>query len=236
MSHVVVVDDDPALRSRLRRLLEKEGFETTALGGGGALRELLRTRTADLVVLDLVMPGEDGLSLARFLRERFDHVGILILTGKGDPIDRVVGLEIGADDYLAKPFESRELVARIRSVLRRTAPRPGAAPRAAGRLAFDRWRLDLDRMALTRDDGAAAALTASEFALLARLARSPGRTLSRGQLLEAVAGRSWSPDDRSIDLHVSNLRRKIEQDPRNPRLVKTVRGFGYVFAAPVRAG
>ena len=222
MSHIAIVDDDAVLRRRLRVYLEKEGFEVTDVGDGAALRGLVAKRAVDLVILDLVMPGEDGLSLTRFLRER-SGVGILILTGKGEALDRVIGLEMGADDYLAKPFDLRELLARVRSVLRRVPP----AVRDGGCVSFKGWRFDLDRMSLTRYDGAPVELTAAELKILALLARNPGKTLSRDQLLKATTGRSWSPFDRSVDLHICHLRRKIGDE--SPSLIRTVRGFGYVF-------
>jgi DNA-binding response OmpR family regulator len=228
------VDDDAILRNRLRKYLQREGFNATALESGAALRDVIGQAPADLVILDLVMPGEDGLSLTRFLRERSD-VGILILTGKGDTVDRVVGLEMGADDYLAKPFDLRELLARVRSILRRRngARTPVGDNAAAKRLCFDGWTIDMDRRELTAPDGTAVHLTAAEFKLLAAFVERPNRALSRDQLLDAVADREWSPYDRSIDLHISHLRQKIEVDPKNPGLIKTVRGAGYVFAATV---
>ena len=223
MSHIAIVDDDAVLRRRLRVYLEKEGFEVTDVGDGAALRNLVAKRAVDLVILDLVMPGEDGLSLTRFLRER-SGIGILILTGKGEALDRVIGLEMGADDYVAKPFDLRELLARVRSVLRRAPP---DAPVRGGCVSFDGWRFDLERMSLTRDDGAPVELTTAELKILALFARNPGKTLSRDQLLRAAAGRSWSPFDRSVDLHICHLRRKIGDE--RPSLIRTVRGFGYVF-------
>ena len=226
MSHIAIVDDDATLRRRLRSYLEKEGFDITDVGDGASLRDLVAKRAVDLVILDLVMPGEDGLSLTRFLRER-SGIGIIILTGKGEAVDRVIGLEMGADDYLAKPFELRELLARVRSVLRRVPP--DAPVRNGACVAFNGWRFDLDRLSLTRGDGTPVELTTSELKILALLARNPGKTLSRDQLLEATAGRSWSPYDRSIDLHISHLRRKIGEEPKRPSLIRTVRGFGYVF-------
>jgi DNA-binding response OmpR family regulator len=184
-----------------------------------------------------MMPGEDGLTLTRFLRER-SKVGILILTGKGDPVDRVVGLEMGADDYLPKPFELRELLARVRSILRRvasdpaaTAPSDEAAPTNV--LTFDGWRLDCLRHGLMAPDGREVHVTTAEYKLLEALARNPNRALDRDRLMDAIAGRDWQPFDRSIDLHVSNLRQKIESDPRRPQIIKTVRGAGYMLAARV---
>lgn len=235
---ILVVDDDARLRNRLRGFLEREGYDAHALPGGAELRAFLNSRPADLVILDLMMPGEDGLSLTRYLRQT-SRIGILILTGKGEPVDRVVGLEMGADDYLAKPFNLRELLARVRSITRRMAARE--APSAAAEadpiqeevLVFDGYRLDIARRCLSRRDGSEVFLTGAEFNLLVALARRPGRPLSRDQLLDEVGGRSWQPNDRSIDLHVSHLRKKLEDRPRRPSIIKTVRGIGYMFSRPV---
>ncbi len=236
--HLIVVDDDATLRNRLKKYLEREGFRVTAADGGAALRAVMAEDDADLVILDLMMPGEDGLSLTRFLRET-SSAGIVILTGKGEAVDRIVGLELGADDYIAKPFELRELLARIRSVLRRVkgSARPAAPDdEAEDVVSFAGWRLDLVRRELTSPGGDAVHLTTAEFGLLAAFVRSPNRPLDRDRLLDEVGGRDWQPYDRSIDLHISHLRRKLEDDPRSPRLIKTVRGAGYMLAAPVERG
>jgi len=238
MHHIAVVDDDPTLRNRLKKFLEKEGFRATAVGDGTALRTLVADDAPDLVLMDLQLPGEDGLSLTRYLRERTE-IPVLILTGKGETIDRVVGLEMGADDYLAKPFSLRELLARIKIILRRVAPRaPEAADvgsaQPADCLRFGDWVIDFTAIELRDADNETVHLTTAEFRLLEALIRNPGRTLSRDRLIEAMADRSWDPTDRSVDLHISHLRKKIERDTRKPSLIKTVRGFGYVFAgAPV---
>ena len=235
---ILVVDDDARLRGRLRSFLHREGYDAHALPGGAALRAFLKNRHADLVILDLMMPGEDGLSLTRYLRQNF-NIGILILTGKGEPVDRIVGLEMGADDYLAKPFNLRELLARVRSITRRVVAQdaPGSAPKAGPAegniLAFDGYRLDVARRRLTGRGDAEIFLTGAEFKLLVALASRTGRPLSRDQLLDAVGGRSWQPNDRSIDLHVSHLRKKLEERPGRPSIIKTVRGTGYVFSRPV---
>ena len=235
---VLVVDDDARLRNRLRAFLEREGYDAHALPDGAALRAFLGRRPADLVILDLMMPGEDGLSLTRYLRENFT-IGILILTGKGDAVDRIVGLEMGADDYLGKPFNLRELLARLRSISRRIS---AGEPPASGRktdgsngdiLAFDGYKLDIARRRLTGQDGLEIPLTGTEFNLLTALASRAGRVLSRDQLLDAAGGRNWQPNDRSIDLHVSHLRKKLEEEPRKPSIIRTVRGAGYVFSRPV---
>jgi DNA-binding response OmpR family regulator len=234
MHHIAIVDDDPVLRNRLKKFLEKEGFRATAVGEGGALRSLVTDDPPALVLMDLQLPGEDGLSLTRYLRERTE-IPVLILTGRGETIDRVVGLEMGADDYLAKPFSLRELLARIKVILRRVAPRPvetGGVDTvsSADCLRFGDWEIDFTAIELRKADGEPVHLTGAEFKLLAVLVRNPGRTLSRDRLIEAMVERSWEPNDRSVDLHISHLRKKIELDARNPSLIKTVRGFGYVFA------
>lgn len=232
--HILVVDDDATLRKRLVRYLAKEGYRVTGAPDGQAMRRALDEAPAALVILDLVMPGEDGLSLTRYLRGQSD-IGILILTGKGDTIDRVVGLEMGADDYIAKPFDPRELLARVRSILRRRAgtTTPPAPAAEASLVTFEGWKLDMARRELTSISGEIVHLTSTEFDLLAAFIRNPNRALSRDQLMDAAAGRDWSPFDRSIDLHISHLRRKIEKDPRNPSMIKTLRGAGYIFTATI---
>jgi DNA-binding response OmpR family regulator len=232
--HILIVDDDATLRRRLVRYLNHEGYKATGAHDGQAMRRALEQEPAALVILDLVMPGEDGLSLTRYLRGQSD-IGILILTGKGDTVDRVVGLEMGADDYIAKPFDPRELLARVRSILRRQgrATQAPAPDSETSLVTFDGWKLDMARRELTSDSGENVHLTSTEFDLLAAFIRHPNRALSRDQLMDAAAGRDWSPFDRSIDLHISHLRRKIEKDPRNPRLIKTLRGAGYIFSADV---
>jgi DNA-binding response OmpR family regulator len=239
--HILVVDDDPRIRSMLRRYLTGEGFKVSDAGDGNAMRKVLAGATIDLVLLDLMLPGEDGLSLARAIRQH-SEVPVIMLTGKGDLIDRVVGLEAGADDYITKPFELREVLARIRTVLRRARPSSAALPSSAATgtageiLQFQGWRLDLVRRELTPPAGALVALTAGEFDLLCAFAQHPNRVLSRTQLIELVKGREWAAYDRAIDTQVGRLRKKLESDPAHPKLIKTVRGGGYVFAAAVTAG
>jgi two-component system OmpR family response regulator len=233
--HLLVVDDDREIRDLLTRFLRQHGFRVTAAADGRRMHEALADGRFDLVVLDLMLPGEDGLSLCRRLRAESD-LPVIMLTAMGEETDRIVGLELGADDYLAKPFNPRELLARIRAVLRRprgaAGPGTGAAGEEAGAvLAFDGWRLDVGRRELRRADGTLVTLTAGEFDLLLALAERPGRVLSRDQLLDLTRGREAQPFDRSVDVQLSRLRRKIEDDPREPRLIKTVRGGGYVFAA-----
>lgn len=230
---IFVVDDDAILRNRLGKYLESQGFSVKALSGGPELRSALTGGIPDLVIMDLMMPGEDGLSLTRHLREISD-TGILILTGQGETVDKVVGLEMGADDYLAKPFDLRELLARIRSILRRRpAGATPAAPQPANpsHISFAGWVIDCSRREVTGPGKKAIDLTSAEFQLLRVLAENAGRALDRDRLLDAIADRDWSPYDRSIDLHISHLRKKLGDDPRRPQLIKTVRGVGYLFAA-----
>jgi two-component system, OmpR family, response regulator len=238
--HVLIVDDEPRIRTMLHRYLTGEGLKVSDAGDGAAMRAILEREAIDLVLLDLLMPGEDGLSLARHIRQHSD-IPVIMLTGKGDLIDRVVGLEAGADDYITKPFELREVLARIRTVIRRTAPRAtgtASAPPAAvsEALVFEGWRLDLVRRELQRQDGAPVSLTAGEFELLRVFVSHPNRVLSREQLMDMVKGRDWAAYDRAIDTQVGRLRKKIEADSGDPTLIKTVRGGGYVFAAAVKAG
>ncbi len=236
--HILVVDDDPRIRTMLRRYLVEEGFRVSEVPDGGAMRAALEADPADLVLLDLMMPGEDGLSLARHIRQHSD-IPIIMLTGKGDLIDRVAGLEAGADDYIAKPFHLREVLARIRTVLRRgrtaaAAPTVEAAPAGEGEtLVFQGWRLDLVRRQLRRPDGQVVALTAGEFDLLRAFAANPNRVLARDRLMNLVKGEDWAAFDRAVDAQVVRLRKKIEADPSKPVLIKTVRGAGYVFATAV---
>jgi two-component system phosphate regulon response regulator OmpR len=225
----------------LRRYLEAENFKVSEAGDGAGLRRVIDSESVDLLLLDLMMPGEDGLSLARYVREH-RPTPIIMLTGKDDLIDRVAGLEAGADDYIAKPFHLREVLARIRTVLRRVSSAPAASPAAlssaseAALLVFQGWQLDLLRRELRKPDGAPIALTAAEFELLRVFASHPNRVLNRDQLMEQVKGREWVAFDRAIDTQVVRLRKKIETDPSHPMLIKTVRGAGYVFASAVTKG
>jgi len=231
-AHIVVVDDEPDIRETLQEYLGMQGFRVTALANGVALRRLVDSEEPfDLAILDITMPGEDGLSLARFLREHAD-VGIVMATASGETVDRFVGLELGADDYIPKPVDLRELLARIKAVLRRTrASAAGRAQEADERrvVAFGRCRLDLDAHKLFGEDGKEMPLTAMEFDLLQAFAERPNRVLSRDQLLELAHNRSWEPFDRSIDIRIARIRRKVERDPGKPQVIKTVRGTGYLF-------
>lgn len=233
--HILVVDDNRDIRELLGRYLAQHGFRVSPADGAAAARRILKSAAVDLVVLDVMMPGEGGLQLTRSLREAGD-VPIILLTAMGEETDRIVGLEMGADDYLTKPFNPRELVARIRTVLRRAQalPRP-REPAAAegGVLRFDRWRLDLVRRELLDEVGVAVPLSTGEFRLLAALLERPGLVLTRDQLLDLTRGRAAGLFDRSIDNQVSRLRRRIERDPARPALIKTVRGDGHSFVGPV---
>jgi two-component system OmpR family response regulator len=231
---ILVVDDDPRLCRLLARYLTSEGYLVRTAGNGEEMRRLVTEETPVLVVLDLMLPGEDGLSLARELRSRSD-IGILMLTGKHDLVDKVVGLEIGADDYMTKPFDERELLARIRSIIRRVAPATQETAPAGSVLTFEGWKLDLAAYELTAPDGSAVPLTTHEFQLLAALATHGGRVLSRDTILEMVAGREWTPYDRSVDVLVGKLRKKLGDDPRSPNLIRTVRGAGYKLTARVES-
>ena len=232
--HILVVDDDREIRDLLARFLRKHGLRADTAEDGKAMRRLLEAGRFDLVVLDLMLPGEDGLALCRHLRATTD-LPVIMLTALGEETDRIVGLEMGADDYLAKPFNPRELLARIKAVLRRAhaLPRPAGGTAAAQMRGFAGWRLDLVRRELRDSGGALVPLTAGEFDLLAAFVERPNQVLTRDQLLDLTKGRDAVPFDRSIDVALSRLRRKIEADPKVPALIKTVRGGGYVLACEV---
>jgi two-component system OmpR family response regulator len=232
--HILIVDDHREMRELVSRALVKDGFRVSSVGDGKAMRRALADARIDLVLLDLMLPGEDGLSLCRALRAKSD-IPIIMLTAKGDEVDRVVGLELGADDYVPKPFGSRELIARIRAVLRRNRERMApAAQDKPKRYKFDRWTFDADRRELLADDAVATPLSTGEFDLLLVLVEHPQRTLSRDQLLDLARGRAANAFDRSMDTQVSRLRKKIERDPASPQIIKTVWGGGYIFVPEVR--
>ena len=233
--HILIVDDNRDVRELRGPYHAQHGFRVRPAAGAAAPRRILKSAAVDLVVLDVMMPGEGGLQLTRSLREAGD-VPIILLTAMGEETDRIVGLEMGADDYLTKPFNPRELVARIRTVLRRAQALPRLREPAAaegGVLRFDRWRLDLVRRELLDEAGVAVPLSTGEFRLLAALLERPGLVLTRDQLLDLTRGRAAGLFDRSIDNQVSRLRRRIERDPARPALIKTVRGDGYSFVGPV---
>lgn len=231
---ILMVDDDRRMCGFVTKFLAREGFWADFALDGSAMRDALAATRFDLIILDLTFPrGEDGLSLARAVRADWD-MPLLVLSAKCETVDKIVCLELGADDYVTKPFEPRELLARVRALLRRAngACRAVAPAAPAGHhLAFGIWRLDLDRRELMRQDGTRVALTSHEFRLLAALAERPGRVLTRDQMLDLVANRQWAPFDRSIDVLVGKLRRKLE-DGGGAEIIKTVRGEGYVFTPP----
>jgi two-component system, OmpR family, response regulator len=231
--HILVVDDSRDIRELLVRYLEQNGFRASAAPGADHARRLMKTSAFDLAVLDVMMPGEDGLSLCRSLHHDSD-MPVIMLTARGEDVDRILGLEMGADDYIAKPFNPRELVARIGAVLRRanSMPKRGAAARG-GQILFDRWSLDTAQRELAGPDGTIVPLSSGEFRLLLAFIERPNVSLSRDQLLDITRGRNAEPFDRSIDNAVSRLRRKIEEDAKAPRLIKTVWGGGYVFTGVV---
>ena len=231
--HILIVDDDREIRDLTARFLRRHGFRATPAANGREMDTHLAEGRFDLVVLDLMMPGEDGLSICRRLRAQ-GSVPIVMVTALGEETDRIVGLEMGADDYVPKPFNPRELLARIRAVLRRSAAETAEAPER-GLLRFAGWTLDRAARDLRDPSGEPVTLTAGEFDLLVALAERPQRVLSRDRLLDLTRGRETVPFDRSVDVQLSRLRRKIEADPANPTLIKTVRGGGYVFAAEVAA-
>ncbi|MFQ6539168.1 MULTISPECIES: response regulator [Aphanothece] len=224
-----VVDDDPELRQMLHRYLGEQGYEVRCLADGQQLKARLENQRPDLVVLDLMLPGDDGLSLLRRLRDAGDDLPVLMLTGRGDGVDRIIGLEQGADDYLAKPFLPRELTARIEAVLRRRGQGPAGTPVAdATPISFGPWCLEPSSRNLLRS-GEPISITSGEFSLLLAFAQHPHRPLSRERLIELSRGPTSETDARSMDVQVSRLRRLIEEDPSRPRHIQTVWGYGYVF-------
>jgi two-component system OmpR family response regulator len=232
--HILVVDDHRDIREQLARYLRKSGLRASVADSAQQARKFLKSAAVDLIVLDIMMPGEDGLSLCRSLVET-GTVPVILLTAMAEDTDRIVGLEIGADDYVTKPFNPRELLARIRAVLRRAALVPrDRDPVDAETLSFAGWTLDVPKRLLTGEDGIAVPLSSGEFQLLVAFLKRPRMVLSRDQLLDLTSGRTPGVFDRSIDNQVSRLRRKIEPDPKTPELIKTVWGGGYTFTADVR--
>jgi two-component system phosphate regulon response regulator OmpR len=228
-TRILIVDDDPALLELLERYLGEQGFDVAGVPDGKAMDRHLAGHEVDLVILDLMLPGEDGLSIARRLRTSWPTLPILMLSARGDDVDRIVGLEVGADDYLAKPFNPRELLARLRAILRRGQPAAGVAAPGGEVHVFGDFRLDTAGGTLTRN-GERVALTSGEYALLKVFAENPNRVLTRDALVERLAGFERSPFDRSIDVRVTRLRRKIEADPSAPLYIQTVWGEGYRFS------
>ena len=231
--HILVVDDEPEICEGLHDYFSDQGFRVSTANSGPAMRDILESGSVDLVILDLMMPGEDGLSITQRIRKS-NNVGIIILTGKGDPVDQIVGLEIGADDYVSKPCDLRQLLARFRSVLRRAKGTNGTETSGYTQaLEFAGWTLDVGKRQLRSPDTSNVPLTTGEFQLLEALATNPNRVLTRDHLLEITKCRDWSPFDRTIDNLISRLRRKIEEDTKHPQFIKTVHGTGYVFTPKV---
>ena len=232
--HVTIVEDDPDVRALLAHSLGMDGYKVTALESGVGIEDALTNNPADLVIIDVGLPGMDGLTITQKIRRHSD-VGIIIVSGRGDLADKVVGLEIGADDYITKPFEPREIRARVRSVLRRGKARGAAAPADEEHVVFSfgEWKLDVTAQALSGADGQPVVLTSGEFRLLEALVTRAGRVLSRDQLMDVCYGNDTPAFDRSIDVCVARLRKKLNDDPRNPATIRTIRNGGYIFAARV---
>jgi DNA-binding response OmpR family regulator len=232
--HIVIVDDQPEICELVYNYLTGEGYRVSTASDGPSMRRLLQQYDVDLVLLDIMLPGDDGLSLARQLRAQSD-IGIIILTGRGETVDRIIGLEMGADDYLPKPFHLRELLARVKSVLRRASARTETSKVVPQSAVFNGWKLDLTSRELTAPSGEEVRLTTGEFDLLAAFVGNANQVLSRDRLLDLARNRASGPFDRTIDVQVGRLRKKLEDDPQNPSLIKTVRGSGYIFTAAVDA-
>jgi two-component system OmpR family response regulator len=232
--HILIVDDHREIRELVGRALTREGFRVSAAADGKAMRKILADSRIDLLLLDLMLPGEDGLSLCRAIRAD-SSIPIIMLTAKGEEVDRVIGLEMGADDYLPKPFGSRELIARIRAVLRRSHMEPSRTEQRdrPRRYQFDRWLLNTESRELLREDGVTVPLSTGEYELLLAFVERPQRVLNRDQLLDLTRGRAATAFDRSIDTQVSRLRKKLEHDPAEPQVIKTIWGGGYMLTPRV---
>jgi two-component system, OmpR family, response regulator len=231
--HILIVDDDAEIRTLLGTYLTRNGLKTTTVGDGKAMWRALDASHFDLVVLDLMLPGDDGLTLCRDLRAQSD-LPVIMLTARGEETDRIVGLEMGADDYMPKPFSARELLARIKAVLKRVRSLPpNMRPDESRELAFAGWTLDTVHRHLVSPEGVIASLSGAEYRLLRIFLAHPNRVLNRDQLVDMTQGREADPLDRSIDVQVSRLRHRLADDPKDPQLIKTVRGEGYVLAVPV---
>ena len=236
-AHILVVDDQKDICDVVQDYLSGEGYRVSAANDGAAMRRVMGQQAIDLVILDLMLPGEDGLTLARTLRDE-SNVGIIILTGRGETVDRIIGLEMGADDYLPKPFHLRELLARVKSVLRRASARSQEkqTPGSRTKVRFAGWNLDLSTRELVSPAGGDVRLTTGEFDLLAAFVNHANQVLSRDRLLDLARNREAGPFDRTIDVQVGRLRRKLEDDPEKPNMIKTVRGTGYIFTPTVEIG
>lgn len=231
-NHIAILDDDPEIRSLLEQNLRSSGFEVSTASTGRDLKTILEHQTIDLVVLDLMLPGEDGLTICRELRAD-SNIPIIMLTAMTHEADRIIGLEMGADDYLTKPFSPRELVARIKATLRRQGMIASQSEDRKRVASFEGWKLDVVRRELRDPDDVLVDLTSGEFDLLAALIDRPNRLMTRDLLLDITKGRQADVFDRSIDITISRLRQKIEDDPKNPQFIKTVRGKGYIFSAEI---
>src|SRR5689334_17353181 len=231
--HILIVDDQKEICEVVQEYLSGEGYKVSVAHDGASMRRVMQQARIDLVILDLMLPGEDGLTLARGLRDE-SNVGIIILTGRGETVDRIIGLEMGADDYLPKPFHLRELLARVKSVLRRVSSRSKEKPGPArAKAKFAGWNLDLATRELMSPKGVEVRLTTGEFDLLAAFVNNANQVLSRDRLLDLARNREAGPFDRTIDVQVGRLRRKLEEDPERPTIIKTVRGTGYIFTPQV---
>ncbi|MGH7096361.1 MAG: response regulator [Stellaceae bacterium] len=232
-AHILIVDDQKEIGDVVQEYLSGEGYRVSTARDGAEMRQALTQSPADLIILDLMLPGEDGLTLARALREE-SNVGIIMLTGRGETVDRIIGLEMGADDYLPKPFHLRELLARVKTVLRRVQTRSGEKPASARSQArFSGWHLDLASRELWSPAGQEVRLTTGEFGLLAAFVANANQVLTRDRLLDLARNREAGPFDRTIDVQVGRLRRKLEDDSQHPAMIKTVRGSGYIFTPTV---
>ena len=232
---ILIVDDDPRVLRLVSHYLQREGYAIQTAASAREAREQLSCLPPDLIILDVGLPGEDGFTLAREIRSQ-TNLPIIMLTGRTDTVDKVVGLELGADDYITKPFEERELLARIRSLLRRSQLTAPATPKAGGVACFADWRLDLTRHELFTATGESVYLTSHEFRLLQAFVLHPNRVLSRDELMDLIAGRDWNPLDRSIDVLIAKLRKKIEPSPAQPTLIRAIRGEGYKLTTEVVIG
>jgi two-component system OmpR family response regulator len=233
--HILVVDDDAEIRALLAEYLQRNGYRVSSAADGKSMWAMLDQKKPDLIVLDVMMPGDDGLTLCRNLRAR-SSIPIIMLTARGEETDRIVGLEMGADDYLAKPFNPRELLARVKSVLRRTRSLPAnLAPAEAGTMRFAGWTLDVRARHLISPDEVVVPLSGVEFKLLSAFLSHPNTVLTRDQLIDLMMSRDAAPFDRAIDVQVSRLRQRLRDDAKQPKLIKTVRGAGYVLAAQVES-
>ena len=230
-TQLLIVDDDPEIRDLLSAFLRQNGFVVSVAENGEAMLRILQQQSIQLIVMDLMLPGEDGISLCRKVRQQ-SSLPIIMLTAMSTETDRIVGLEVGADDYLVKPFSPRELLARIRAVLRRSERNPDSPAISSYR--FGEWQLQLTRRELSRLDGTTAPLSSGEYDMLVLLVENAGKIVSRDFLMERTRGRENTPYDRAVDIQLSRLRRKLGDDSRNPQIIKTVRGGGYIFALPVQ--